>query len=108
MAAGCPVVNTALETAVPRIARHEQEGLTVPPRDPDALASALTRLLDDQSLAKQLGDAAAARARSVYNQTVFIDQMDRIYESCVTSREQSPLDSRDAVAVKSLASSTAP
>ena len=58
MAAGLPVVNTALATAVPHVARHGVEGLTVPPGDADALASALTRLLNDKELAEKFGRAA--------------------------------------------------
>lgn len=42
--------------------------LLVPPRDPAALAAALTRLLDDPGLRAHLGDAAARRAASEFDQ----------------------------------------
>jgi glycosyltransferase involved in cell wall biosynthesis len=56
MAAGLPMVTTATRGAVDHL--HEPENaLFVPPREPDALAGAVTRLLRDRELAKRMGDA---------------------------------------------------
>jgi glycosyltransferase involved in cell wall biosynthesis len=41
----------------------ERDGLLVPDGDVDALASALSRLMEDESLRKELGDAAALSAQ---------------------------------------------
>lgn len=57
MAMGLPTVSTNL-TGVPEIIDDESTGLLVPPQDPPALASALTRLLSDMALGKSMGDAA--------------------------------------------------
>jgi rhamnosyl/mannosyltransferase len=63
MAAGCPVVNTAIAgSGVPWVCRNEVEGLTVPVDDPPALAAAARRLLQEPGLRDRL--AAAARARA--------------------------------------------
>lgn len=56
MAAGLPIVTTATRGAVDYL--HEPENaLFVPPRDPNALANALTRLLQDGELARRMGEA---------------------------------------------------
>ena len=67
MAAGLPVVNTQLDSGVPFVSLHDQTGLTVPPADPDALAAALNRLLDDENLRQSLGQGAKLRARQEFS-----------------------------------------
>ncbi|MGD0199378.1 MAG: glycosyltransferase family 4 protein [Bryobacteraceae bacterium] len=57
MAAGLPVVATRVG-GVPEIAGHEENALLVEPRDPEAMAAALVRLLRDEDLRKRLGAAA--------------------------------------------------
>jgi glycosyltransferase involved in cell wall biosynthesis len=67
MAAGLPVVNTRLDSGVPFVSVHEETGLTVPPAEPQALASAINRLLDDSSLRQKFGHAAMLRARREFS-----------------------------------------
>ncbi len=64
MAAGLPVVATEADGPA-AILRHEQTGLLVPIGRPDALASALLRVLGDPAFRRRLSDAAGAYVRSV-------------------------------------------
>lgn len=86
MSAGRPIVNTNLPTAVPRVARHEKEGLTVPPGQPDAFADALRRLLDEPDLAGRLGKAGRVRARSEYSQSAFLSRSEEVYKEALRQR----------------------
>jgi glycosyltransferase involved in cell wall biosynthesis len=60
-AMGRPLVLTNIR-GCREVARHDLEGLLVPPRDPGRLADAVVRLLKDPSRAHRLGVAARARA----------------------------------------------
>ena len=86
MAAGLPIVNTALPTAVPHVARHEIEGLTVPPGDANALASALAKLLNNEELAMQFGRAGRIRVEEKFSHANFRSRIMRIYEETVLQR----------------------
>lgn len=87
MAAGIPVVNTALDSAVPRIARHGHEALTVRPNDPHTLAIALRRFLDEPSLAARLGKAGQIRARTEYSQEKYVSRMKDVYRDVVQQKQ---------------------
>lgn len=63
MACGVPVVATRVGGLAETVL-HDETGLLVPPRDPDALASALRAVLTDPERRIRLGIAAADRARS--------------------------------------------
>ncbi|MDP9019979.1 MAG: glycosyltransferase, partial [Actinomycetota bacterium] len=57
MALGTPCVATPV-TGIPELVHHERTGLLVPEHDPEALAGALERLLDDAALRERLALAA--------------------------------------------------
>jgi glycosyltransferase involved in cell wall biosynthesis len=61
MALGRPAVVTRVG-GTPEVVADGAQGLLVPPRDPDALAGGLLRLLGDPALRARMGEAARARA----------------------------------------------
>jgi glycosyltransferase involved in cell wall biosynthesis len=75
MAAGIPVIAPAID-GIPDVVKHEQTGLAVPPRDPDALAAAMLRLHDDPELGKRLVPAA----RALFEEEFSIEAAGRAYE----------------------------
>jgi len=62
MSHGLPIV-AASAGAVPEVAPHDETSLLVSPRNPDALAQALIRILVDSNLAERLGRSGRLRAR---------------------------------------------
>lgn len=62
MAAGLPVVCTAVKHGPIEIVENEVNGLLVKPKSPRVLAEALTRLMDDAELRHKLADAGKATA----------------------------------------------
>jgi glycosyltransferase involved in cell wall biosynthesis len=60
MAAALPIVATRA-AAIPEVVPEGEVGLLVPPRDPEALAAAMDRLLGDAELRRRLGEAGRRR-----------------------------------------------
>jgi rhamnosyl/mannosyltransferase len=81
MAAGKPVINTNLASGVPFVSLHNVTGLTVPPSDSAAIAGAITRLVEDNSLRAAQGKAARHRAEILFRSKSMAEQTVRIYES---------------------------
>jgi len=84
MAAGLPVVNTKLDSGVPFVSLHDKTGLTVPPRDPGALADAINRLLDDAELRRSLGQAARLRAHQEFSLETMTTRVMALYDGVMS------------------------
>jgi rhamnosyl/mannosyltransferase len=83
MAHGLPVVNTSLPTGVPWVSKDGETGMTVPPRDPDALASALSTFLSDSGKREKFSARAKNRAENQFDYREMSAQMRDIYQSVV-------------------------
>jgi glycosyltransferase involved in cell wall biosynthesis len=66
MAAGVPVVGTAVG-GVPEVAADGETALLVPAHNPQAFASALARVLSDETLARRLAANASARVAADFS-----------------------------------------
>lgn len=80
-----PVVATPVGCAA-TLVRHEQTGLTVPPRDPAALATALERMLSDRSLASRCADAAFDQVRGM-TWTRTAERTLEVYRKAMSARQ---------------------
>lgn len=89
MAAGLPIVNTSLDTAVPHVARHGIEAITVPPGDHQKLAQAIETLIEDPERRERMGRAARQRAKTKYSTDAFKDGIEAIYRDAVSSKAES-------------------
>ncbi|MGH8012858.1 MAG: glycosyltransferase, partial [Candidatus Binataceae bacterium] len=83
MASGRPVVNTRIDSGVPYVSIDGVTGLTVPPREPAALAEAINRLLDNASLRAQYGAAAVRRVREEFSLDLMVRRMRTLYHEVV-------------------------
>ena len=57
-----------------------ENGLVVPPEDPQALAAALEKAIRDPVLRKRLGDAAEQRVRTQFDYHSSIAQLTQLFE----------------------------
>jgi phosphatidyl-myo-inositol alpha-mannosyltransferase len=88
MAAGLPVVATDIP-GYREVVTHGVHGLLVPPRDPEALAAALVRVLTEPGLTKRLGEAGRARARE-FDWPNVVDRLEELYRRAI-ERPRRPL-----------------
>jgi len=77
MAAGLPVIATDIP-GYREVVSDGVEGLLVPPRDPEALAAGLVRVLTEPELAVRLGEAGRERART-FDWPVVVDRLEELY-----------------------------
>jgi rhamnosyl/mannosyltransferase len=89
MAAGRPVIATALKSGVPYVNQHGVTGLIVPPSDPRALAAAMTALLDNESHAQALGQAAQRRVLDEFDVDKVVDAHVALYAGLPRSSPRS-------------------
>jgi rhamnosyl/mannosyltransferase len=79
MAHGLPVVNTSLPTGVPWVSQNGETGLTVPPRDSDALAGAIDALLADDERRRTLGRNARDRVMDRFGRERMLTALEGVY-----------------------------
>lgn len=77
MATGLPVVSTDV-SGIPELIRHERNGCLVPPRDPEALATTLGRLLDDPGLRDALSRAGQETVAQQFSTVHMSRQLKRL------------------------------
>ena len=79
MAAGKPIVSTCVG-GVPELLEDGRDAVLVEPRDPEAFAEAIGRLLRDPAEAKRLGEAARDRQRREYSLDAMVRRIESLYE----------------------------
>lgn len=85
MVAGRPVVGSDV-VGIRDVVRHGETGLLVPPRNPDALAAALQRLLIDESYAEWLACAGQAFALEQFDERRSAEMVHRVYQELLISK----------------------
>lgn len=79
-AVGLPLVATDVP-GCREVVRHGVNGFLVPPRDPDKLVEALTKLLEDKYLRMKMGKASREIAMSEFSEELVIRETLKLYDS---------------------------
>jgi glycosyltransferase involved in cell wall biosynthesis len=85
MATAVPVVSTPVG-GVPDAVVEGETGFMVPPENPQALAEAVSRLLRDESLARQMGAAGRRRAEQLFTLDRCAREMTDVYDRLLDGR----------------------
>jgi phosphatidylinositol alpha-mannosyltransferase len=81
MAAGLPVVASDIP-GYREVVHDDVDGILVPPRDPEALAASLVRVLRGPELAKRLGEAGRERAIT-FDWRIVVDRLEELYDRAI-------------------------
>jgi glycosyltransferase involved in cell wall biosynthesis len=89
MAAGLPVIASAVG-GNPEVVTDGETGLLIPPRDAEALAEAMERLLADPAWAKEMGENARKQVEADYSLDHLGRKINEIYEELVEKKFGEP------------------
>jgi glycosyltransferase involved in cell wall biosynthesis len=87
LAVETPVVATDLE-GMPELIVDGETGLLVPPRNPEALAQAILRMLENPTRAKAMGRAGRKRVEAHFSMIQKIQRTEALYERLCAARAQ--------------------
>jgi glycosyltransferase involved in cell wall biosynthesis len=79
MACGKPIVATTAG-GMPEVVVNGRTGLLVPPRDHEAMAGAIVRLLRDEALRARMGEAGEARVREQFSSERMVQDTLAVYQ----------------------------
>lgn len=106
MAAGVPVVATAVDGNLETIEDGET-GFLVTPKDPGAIAQAAIKILKDKELAKKIGENARKLVSEKFSLDKMVKNYVELYEVLINPR-QSATDTSAVIRVKNNPRSSAP
>jgi colanic acid/amylovoran biosynthesis glycosyltransferase len=84
MASHLPVISTPV-SGIPEVIRDGDTGLTVPERDPAAIADAVERLVAEPALASELAERASALVRAEFDMARNVDRLLEQFQAVATS-----------------------
>ena len=87
LACGRPAVSTRLGTGVEYVNLDRVTGLTVPPKDAQALADAVCTLLGDDASREQMGAAARKRTQEEFSLDRTVERTIEVYRSLLGETE---------------------
>jgi colanic acid/amylovoran biosynthesis glycosyltransferase len=81
-AAGLPVIST-LHAGIPDVIKNKSTGFLVKERDVSGMAKSMMKLLENISLAKQIGEAGRENIKNNFNLQRHINVLDNLIEKCI-------------------------
>ena len=86
LASGCPVVATRVG-GLPDIVQNGETGYLVPAKQPQALATAILKLIVNPQRAEQMGRSGQLSVREVFSMNRLVTDTENLYEELLTSKK---------------------
>jgi len=88
MACGVPIVASEIG-GVPDVVKDGENGLLVPPRDPNALADAIIYLLENEDVRRKMGERGKEMVRD-YTWERIAEKTEKVYEAVLKNANRKP------------------
>jgi rhamnosyl/mannosyltransferase len=75
MAAGLPIINTYLNTAVEEVSLNEITGLTIKPKNTNAISEAINKLLNNEPIIIKYGENSKKRYQEFFTKEIFLNKL---------------------------------
>jgi glycosyltransferase involved in cell wall biosynthesis len=85
LAVETPVIGTSLE-GIPELITDGETGLLVPPRNPDALAQAILRVVENPTRAKAMARAGRKRVERQFSAAIKVERTEALYRHLLDTR----------------------
>jgi glycosyltransferase involved in cell wall biosynthesis len=86
-AMACPVVGTTAG-GIPEVVADEQSGLLVPTKNPQALAAAINRLLENKAYRNELAARGQAMVKSSHSEEHMCQQLETLYQRYLSGNKE--------------------
>ena len=90
MASARPVISTRV-TGIPEMVEDGVTGFVTEPGDPESLAGAIARLIEDPPLARRMGEAGRRRAEERFSLSTNVGLLHELFESRLATPATQPL-----------------
>jgi len=88
LAVETPVIGTNLE-GIPELILDGETGLLVPPRNPDALAQAILRIVENPTRARAMARAGRKRVEALFSLTAKVERTEALYRRLLAAQGHS-------------------
>ncbi len=85
LAVETPVIGTNLE-GIPELVLDGETGLLVPPRNPEALAQAILRVIENPTRAKAMARAGRKRVETLFSTQIKVEKTEELYRRLLAER----------------------
>jgi glycosyltransferase involved in cell wall biosynthesis len=85
LAVETPVIGTSLE-GIPELITDGETGLLVPPRNPDALAQAILRVIENPTRAKAMARAGRKLVEARFSTAIKVERTEALYRRLISER----------------------
>ena len=75
MAAGLPIINTYLNTAVEEVSLNDITGITISPKNSSEISKAINKILSDHTLREEYSKNSKNRYKNHFSKKLFINKI---------------------------------